>query len=152
MAISPNTNFTVGAVFTSAQANAFPRGIMAYNTASSSDSTVTAEEVQISSVTFTAETGRLYKISYYEPGFGSSTAAAMTMRIRITNIAGAIQQQGIVYNTGAQQQNGFITNIIGFTTGSTTLVATLQNSTGTGSANRSGTAQAILMVEDIGPT
>jgi hypothetical protein len=152
MAIAPNTNFTVGAVFTAAQANAFPRGIMAFNTASATDSSVTSEEVQISSVTFTAETGRLYKISYYEPGFGSSSAAAMTMRIRITNISGAIQQQGIVYNTGAQQQNGFITNIIGFTTGSTTLVATLQNSTGTGTANRSGTAQAILMVEDIGPT
>lgn len=150
MAISPNTDFTTGAVFTSAQANAFPRGLMAYNTASTTDSSVTAEEVQISSVTFTAVAGRGYRISYYEPGFGSSVAAAMTMRIRLTNISGAIQQQGIVYNTGAQQQNGFITNIVSFSAGSTTLVATLQNSTGTGTANRSGTSQAILMVEDVG--
>jgi hypothetical protein len=150
MAISPNTNFTVGAVLTSAQANAFPRGLMAYNTASTTDASVTVEEVQISSVTFTAEAGRGYRISYYEPGFGSSTAAAMTMRIRLTNISGAIQQQGIVYNTGAQQQNGFVTNIVSFSAGSTTLVATLQNSAGTGTANRSGTAQAILMVEDVG--
>ena len=150
MAISPNTNFTTGQVLTATNANQWPRGVMAYNTNSSTDSTVTVEEVEISGVTFTAEAGRAYKISYYEPGFGSSTAAAMTMRIRLTNISGAIQQQGIIYNTGSQQQNGFITNIVSFSAGSTTLVATLQNSAGTGSANRSGTAQAILIVEDIG--
>ena len=150
MAISPNTNFTTGQVLTATNANQWPRGLMAYNTNSTTDSSVTVEEVEISGVTFTAEAGRAYKISYYEPGFGSSAGAAMTMRIRITNISGAIQQQGIVYNTGAQQQNGFIMNVVSFSAGSTTLVATLQNSTGTGTANRSGTAQAVLMVEDIG--
>jgi len=72
------------------------------------------------------------------------------MRIRLTNISGTIQQQGIVYNTGAQQQNGFIQNVVTFTAGSVVLVATLQNSAGTGTANRSGTAQALLLVEDIG--
>ena len=123
---------------------------MAFNTASTTDSSITAEEIQITSSAFTAATGRLYRISYYEPGFGSSTSAAMTMRIRLTNLAGAVQQTGIVYNTGVQQQNGFIQNVVSFTAGSTVLVATLQNSAGTGSANRSGTAQGILMVEDIG--
>ena len=152
MAINPNTQFSSGAVYTADQANRFPRGIMQYNTASSSDSSVTAEEIQITLASFTAVANRFYRISYYEPGFGSSVAAAMTMRIRLTNISGAIQQQGIVYNTGAQQQNGFIQNIVTFTAGSVVLVATLQNSAGTGSANRSGTAQAILLVEDIGPS
>ena len=150
MAINPNTDFSTGAILTADQQNRFPRGLMAYNTASTTDATVTAEEVQISSVTFTAVAGRGYRISYYEPGFGGSTAAAMTMRIRLTNISGTIQQQGIVYNTTAQQQNGYIQNLVSFSAGSVTLVATLQNSAGTGSANRSGTAQAILMVEDVG--
>ena len=152
MAISPNTDFFSGAVLTAAQQNRFPRGIMQYNTASSSDSSITAEEIQITLASFTAVANRFYRISYYEPGFGSSVAAAMTMRIRLTNISGAVQQTGIVYNTGAQQQNGFIQNIVTFTAGSVVLVATLQNSAGTGSANRSGTAQAILLVEDIGPS
>jgi hypothetical protein len=124
---------------------------MAYNTSSSTDASITGEEIQITLASFTAATGRLYRISYYEPGFGSSTAAAMTMRIRLTNLAGVIQQQGIIYNTGAQQQNGFIQNVVSFTAGSIVLVATLQASTGTGSANRSSTAQGVLMVEDIGP-
>lgn len=151
MAVNPNTDFTAGNILTAAQQNRFPRGIMAYNTATASDSTVTAEEVQISSVTFTAVANRLYRLTYYEPGFGSSTAAAMTMRIRITNISGAIQQQGIVYNTGAQQQNGIVVGYATYSAGSVTLVATLQNSTGTGSANRSATAFAFLSVEDVGP-
>jgi len=150
MAITPNTAFSSGAVYTADQANRFPRGVMQYNTNSTTDASVTAEEIQITLPAFTAATGRLYRISYYEPGFGSSTSAAMTMRIRLTNLAGAIQQTGIIYNTGTQQQNGFITNVVSFTAGSIVLVATLQNSAGTGSANRSSTAQGILMVEDIG--
>ena len=150
MAITPNTLFSSGAVYTADQANRFPRGVMQYNTNSTTDASVTAEEIQITLSAFTAVTGRLYRISYYEPGFGSSTAAAMTMRIRLTNLAGAVQQTGIVYNTGTQQQTGFIQNVVSFTAGSIVLVATLQNSAGTGSANRSGTAQGVLMVEDIG--
>jgi hypothetical protein len=123
---------------------------MQYNTNSATDASVTAEEIQITLPAFTAATGRLYRISYYEPGFGSSVGAAMTMRIRLTNLSGAIQQTGTIYNTGTQQQNGLITNVVSFTAGSIVLVATLQNSAGTGSANRSSTAQGILIVEDIG--
>ena len=150
MAITPNTAFSSGAVYTANQANRYPRGVMQYNTNSTTDASITGEEIQITSSSFTPATGRLYRISYYEPGFGSSTPAAMTMRIRLTNLAGAVQQQGIVYNTGTQQQSGFITNVVSFTAVSTVLVATLQNSAGTGSANRSGTAQGVLLVEDIG--
>ena len=149
MAITPNTLFSSGAVYTADQANRFPRGVMQYNTNSTTDASVTAEEIQITLSAFTGVAGRLYRVSYYEPGFGSSTGAAMTMRIRLTNLAGAVQQAGIVYNTGTQQQNGFIQNVVSFT-GSTVLVATLQNSAGTGSANRSATSQAVLIVEDIG--
>ncbi len=151
MAINPNVTFVSGDVLTAAQQNRFPRGIMAYNTASTTDSTITVEELQVTASTFTAEANRLYRVSYYEPGFGSSTGAAMTMRVRLTNITGAIQQTGIIFNTGTQQQNGFIQNVLSFNAGSVVLVATLQNSAGTGSANRSATAQAVLLIEDIGP-
>lgn len=148
---NPNTVFSSGAVYTADQANRFPRGVMAYQTSSTTDSSIGGEEIQITTPSFLPVAGRLYRISYFEPGFGSSTPAGMVMRIRKTNLAGAIQNQSVVYNTGVQQQSGFITNIVSFTAVSTVLVATLQVNAGSGSANRSGDAQAILIVEDIGP-
>ena len=151
MAINPNTDFSSGAVLTAAQQNRFPRGIMAYGANTSTDSTITVEEQEVAPVTFTAVANRLYRLTYYEPGFGSSSAAAMTMRIRQTNITGTILQQGIVYNTGAQQQSGCVIGYSTFSAGSVTVLATLQNSSGTGSANRSATAFAVLSVEDVGP-
>lgn len=151
MAINPNTDFTAGAVLTNTQQNRFPRGIMAYVASTTTDSTVTSEEVQITSTSFTAVANRYYKITYFEPGFGSSTAAAMTMRVRQTNISGTVLQSAVVYNTGAQQQQGHLVAFVTFTAGAVTLVATLQNSAGTGSANRSSTAVAFLAVEDVGP-
>jgi len=151
MAINPNTNFTAGAVLTSAQQNRFPRGVMAYASVTATDSSVTAEEVQITTASFTAVANRYYKITYFEPGFGSSTAAAMTMRVRQTNISGTVLQSAVVYNTGVQQAQGHLVAYATFAAGSVVLVATLQNSAGTGSANRSATAIAFLSVEDIGP-
>jgi hypothetical protein len=151
MAVNPNTDFSSGAVLTAAQQNRFPRGVMAYNESTSTDASITAEEIQITLAAFTAVANRLYRLTYYEPGFGSSVAAAMTMRIRLTNLAGAVQQTGIVYNTGIQQQTGCLVGYTTFSAGSVVLVATLQSSAGTGSANRSSTNQAKLCVEDVGP-
>ena len=151
MAIAPNTTFVANTVLTAAQQNAFGFGIVARDINSTTDSTVTVEEQEVAPVTFTAIANRYYKLTYYEPGFGSTTGAAMTMRIRQTNITGTILQQGIVYNTGTQQQNGVVIGCNTFAAGSTTVLATLQNSAGTGSANRSVTAYALLLVEDIGP-
>lgn len=151
MAVNPNTDFTAGNILTAAQQNRFPRGIMAYNTATATDSTVTAEEVQISSVTFTAVANRLYRLTYYEPAFGGTTAAGMTMRIRLTNISGTVQQTGQVYNNSSYQQGGIVIGYTTYSAGSVTLVATLQNSAGTGSAVRSSTSFAFLSVEDVGP-
>jgi hypothetical protein len=151
MAVNPNTDFSSGAVLTAAQQNRFPRGIMAYNTATGTDSTITVEEIQITAPAFTAVANRLYRIIYYEPGFGSSTPAAMIMRVRLTNVTGGIQQEAIIENTGAQQTNGILIGYSTFAAGSTVLVATLQTNAGTGSANRSGVKFAILSVEDVGP-
>jgi len=151
MAINPNTDFSVSDVLTSAQMNRVPRGVVAYTYATGTDATITSEEVQITSSSFTAVANRYYKITYFEPGFGSSVAASMTMRVRLTNISGTVLQTALVYNTGVQQQSGLLTAFTTFSAGSVTLVATLQNSSGTGSANRSSTNIAFLSVEDVGP-
>lgn len=153
MAINPNTDFSAGAVLTAAQQNRFPRGVMAFNSVTTTDSTITTEEVQVTSSAFTAVANRYYRITYYEPGFGSSVAAAMTMRIRQgTTTGGTLLQQGEVYNTGAQQQFGQIVGVHTFSAGSVQLVGTCANSAGTGSATRSSTKYAFILVEDIGPS
>ena len=60
MAIAPNTTFTTQ-VLTSTQMNALPFGICALTTNTTSDSTITSEEVQITGSSFTAIANRYYK-------------------------------------------------------------------------------------------
>ena len=151
MAVNPNTDFSSGNVLTADQQNRFPRGIVAYNTNSTSDTTITVEEQEIAPITFTAVANRLYRLTYYEPAFGSTTAASMTMRIRQTNITGTVLQSGVIYNNSFYQQGGIIMGYATFSAGSVTVLATLQNSAGTGSAIRSSTGFAFLSVEDTGP-
>jgi hypothetical protein len=66
MAVNPNTNFTVGQVATADQMNRFPRGAMGYvySTAGNITLTTTVQDIPGASVTFTAVSGRLYKITY----------------------------------------------------------------------------------------
>jgi len=61
MAINPNTNFSAGAVLTSAQQNRFPRGVMAFTKATASGA-INSEAVQITGSSFTAVANRYYKI------------------------------------------------------------------------------------------
>jgi hypothetical protein len=150
MAINPNTTFTAGAVYTADQSNRFPRGVMAFTTATSTDSTITSEEVQITGASFTAVANRYYKITYFEPGM-SGTNTAGNARIRLTNISGAVQQlQGFaIPSTGG----GFVhmSAVSTLTAGTTNFVATLSSDSGTITASRSSTRYAFLLVEDIGP-
>lgn len=150
MAISPNVDFSAGAVLTSAQQNKFPRGVMAFNTATATDSTITSEEIQITGSSFTAVANRYYKITYFEPGM-SGTNTAGNARIRLTNLAGAVQQlQGFaIPSTGG----GFVhmSAVTTLTAGSTNFVATLSSDSGTITATRAATRYAFLLVEDIGP-
>jgi acyl dehydratase len=152
MAISPNTDFTAGQVFTAAQANAFPRGIMAYAQVTSSDLSITAEEVQITSASFTAVANRYYKVTYLEPGFAGGTGY-VAARVRKTNISGAIIQQTYFGITADTDKNRTLTcQWVGtFTAGAQVLVATLQTNTGTGAAYRGADSIAFLLVEDLGP-
>jgi hypothetical protein len=150
MAINPNVDFTVGAVLTAAQQNRFPRGVMAYNSATTSDATITSEEVQVTGSSFTAVANRYYKITYYEPGIGGTNTGG-NARIRLTNISGTVYQlQGFaVPSTGG----GFVhmSAITTLAAGTTNFVATLASDSGTIQATRSSTRYAFLLVEDIGP-
>jgi len=150
MAINPNTDFSSGSVYTADQANRFPRGVMARNTATASDTTVTAEEVQITGSSFTAVANRYYKITYFEPNPTSGTGY-FAFRIRQTNLAGTVLNTAYqTVGAGIERQSHMIW-VGTFSAGTVNVVATAQQSAGTGSLVRSSTVVAYLLVEDIGP-
>jgi hypothetical protein len=151
MAINPNTDFTTGQVLTSSQANRFPRGIMAFTSVTASDTTVTAEEVQVTGASFTAVANRYYRITYYEPQMLSSSAGIATLNIRQTNISGTILNSATCAISTTQQTSSEAIAVTTLSAGATNVVATLTMSAGTGSATRSSTRYAFLLVEDIGP-
>jgi hypothetical protein len=153
MAISPNTDFTSGQILTATQQNQFPRGIMALNTNTSSSASITAEALQITSTSFTAVANRYYKITYFEPDVvvNGATVDYVFLRIRLTNIAGAIQQSGTA-EISAQRSAAQIELIKTFTAGSVTICGTL-TAAGTGSiiSNRAADKVGYISVEDVGP-
>ena len=155
MAINPNVDFTTGQTLLASEQNRFPRGIMAYNTVVLTDATVTAEEVMITGSNFTAVANRYYRITYQEPSLASAGAnAVFTLRIRLTNLAGAVQNEVRELNQSASTAiptSGICQAIVTLTAGTQNFVATLQCSSGTGQAQRSGTIIGFLLVEDIGP-
>ena len=150
MAINPNTNFSTGQVATSDQMNRFPRGVMALTQNTTSDNSITAEEVQITGASFTAVANRYYKISYFEPNLNAGTGY-FTFQIRKTNISGTVIQQFYEQNGSGLDRFAHGIWVGTLTAGSQNFVATASMSAGTGNLSRGGTRIAYLLVEDIGP-
>ena len=155
MAISPNDDFVVGQILTATECNQFPRGIVAFAQSTTSDTTITAEEIQLTASTFTAVANRYYRITYYEPQVTTPATAgvSVTSRIRLTNLAGTQYQSGIMQNAPATAVAfGINTVWVGtLTAGSTVIVASLACSSGTATATRSATQPGQITIEDIGP-
>jgi hypothetical protein len=158
---NPNTQFSSGAVYTADQANRFPRGIMASPaTSTSSQNMSTTSTISTGmTVTFTAETGRLYKITYLEPEVQTPTVAAgeSLIAIKLTDASGStFAASALVTPSAAKTENQMTAIAIESfgTAGSKTIVGThiTSSTTGTPQLQRSSTRQAILIVEDIGPT
>ena len=146
-----NTTFTAGNVLTAVQMNNFGRGLMATPaTSTSTDSTITAEEVMLT-YTFTAVNGRNYLLQYFEPVIVGTSGGTLTARIRDTNISGTVLQT--FKSTIATLTNTIALCQVVYTataSGSLTIVATLQASAGTVTATRSSTQFPQLYAIDIG--
>ena len=149
MAINPNTQFSSGAVYTADEANRFPRGVMNLASANTG-SNVTAEAVQLTGSSFTAVANRYYKITYFEPNLFQGTGY-WVFRIRQTNLTGTTLNTS--YNTTGTGIDRQMTMVwVGtFSAGTVNVVATAEQSAGTGTLARSATVVAYLLVEDIGP-
>lgn len=126
---------------------------MAFNTVITGVTGITAEALQITGSTFTPVLNRLYRITYYEPNVTTSVTGSLVLKIRLTNISGAIQNQ-IVLDCGSTGvgTGGSCVAVKSFaSTTPTNVVGTLFNFAGSGAAARSSTNIAFLLVEDIGP-
>jgi hypothetical protein len=130
-----------------------PRGVMAYVTSTATNSVTTTETVYLTSPSFTAVAGRLYKLSSYDAGIGPSGAIGsvlITTRIRLTNASGTVYGYSNVTASGGGNNTSVSNSVITtLAAGSTVIVHTAALSTG--SANRGGGLTSWLLVEDIGP-
>ena len=153
MAINPNTDFTALTVLTAAQQNRFPRGIVAYAQTTTTDSTITAEEIQVTSTTFTAVANRYYRITYYEPQVSSASGGFLVGYIRKTNVAGTQYASSIFQSPTGFALNGYlnVSAVTTFSAGSTVVVGTIASGAGTSTATRNANYPAWICVEDIGP-
>lgn len=158
MAISPNVTFVSGAVFTAAQANAFPFGIVAKaNSTTSYTLTTTITATTGMSVTFTAIANRNYKITYYEPIVETTSAASGQTNLKIfqTNTAGTQLTSTFLNNSAAVKILGTINavSVNTFSAGSVTIIgaASTTSVTGTPVLQRNLFFPSLLLVEDMGP-
>jgi hypothetical protein len=124
---------------------------MALNQSTTADTSITAEEVQITGSSFTAVAGRNYRITYFEPNVVNGTGY-FTFRIRQTSLAGTVLNTS--YNTAGTgiDRQAMMIWVGTFSAGTVNVVATAAQTAGTGILSRGATTVAYLLVEDIGPT
>ena len=129
-------------------------GLVGSATSTTSDTSITAEEVELT-VTWTAVANRNYKLSWFEPdtGIAGAGGAAIILRFRSTNLVGTQLQLAWSWIISSSVDTFSQCVYYGtFSAGSTTVVATAQQSGGvTFQLNRGTGKAAFFVVEDIGP-
>jgi hypothetical protein len=142
-----NTNFTAGQILTAAQANNFPRGLMA-RVSGTSAVNFSGETLGLTSPSFTAVVDRLYRITYFEPAITS--VGNVELRLRLTNTTGSLLALSSVNSVAGNDGQAMCTVVTTLTAGSTVIVGTGQSSTNNGDMFRNASYLAQLIVEDIG--
>jgi len=146
MAISPNTNFAVGQVLTSTQANQFPRGVVAYT--SNATTTITAAILTGLNTTYTFAADRMYRISV-------AGAFSLTGDILCEIWLDSTTQQRIFDSRFASRASTFA-NIQGMwvgtvAAGSKTAKLYVTALSGTVTNGATSTMPNQLIIEDLGP-
>ena len=112
----------------------------------------TTETVDLTTPSFTAVTGRLYKLTYFFPGYYSQGAnTEMYVRIRTTNTSGTLLASCTMRAETALTSSGSLVGYTTLTGGSYTLVGTVAAYTNTLTITSGANFNAFLLVEDIGP-
>ena len=152
-----NNAFTVSQTLTAQECNNLPFGVATFDS-DASDYNLTTSLTAIaglSPASWTADSTRLYKITWFEPQCQTSTVASyINLQLRQTNAAGTQLQSTFVQNeTAVSTTTGQTCIFIGtFASGSVTVVpcALSSSTTGTPRLVHSGTARAFIIVEDVG--
>ena len=156
MPIAPNTTFVSGAILTAAQMNALPWGVVAFAEASTNLTFSSTETLSITASTFTAVTGRYYRVTYFEPQLPQvQNNNTVTQSLKITNTAGTRLSATVYTNTTAvagATNSATLVWVGTLTAGSTVLIGSLTSPGASVSASRSATLLAQIIVEDIGPS
>jgi hypothetical protein len=151
MAINPNTDFTPGAVFTAGQADRFPRGIMALSLITANANIVNAEST-FTSVTFTAEADRYYKITWFSGLIINSSSAVNNFYFREATATGTVIQQAQQFTSAGEGHIFSMSVVKTFSAGARSVFARFDENAGTATVMTSGaTRPSYLMVEDVGP-
>ena len=112
----------------------------------------TTETVDLTTPSFTAVTGRLYKLTYFFAGYYSVGAnTEMYVRIRTTNTSGALLASCTMRAETALTSSGSLVGYTTLTGGSYTLVSTVAAMSNTLTITGGTNFNAFLLVEDIGP-
>mgnify|MGYP003647094016 CR=1 FL=1 len=153
-----NNAFTVSQTLTATEMNNLPFGVADHTSSASDDTLSTSLTASLGmSVTWTADSTRLYKITYYEPQVRSSSVLSsyVDLELRQTNVSGTQLQQIFVGNVTAAvitTESATVTYIGTFSSGSRTVIgaALVSSTTGAPKLLRSGTSRAYIICEDVG--
>ena len=152
-----NNVFVVGQTLTAQECNNLPFGVASFDSDASNYNLTTSLTAvpNLGPATCTADSTRLYKITWYEPQCQTSTLASyINLQLRETNAVGTQLQSTFVQNeTAVSTTTGQTCTYIGtFASGSVTVVpcALVSTTTGTPRLVHSATTRAFILVEDIG--
>lgn len=150
MAITPNTTFTAGNVLTAAQMNRLPWGIMGYAQATSNQTGIsTVTNVTNASVTFTANSTRYYRTTFYVSDVVQQTSAGY-VQLEITDGSNNRKQNSVVLLAAGGETLFCVTVVETGISGSTTRKGRASTTAGTCDLRASATAPLFIVVEDIG--
>jgi hypothetical protein len=154
MAITPNTDFSSGAILTAQQQNNFPRGVMSFAQATANVGPFFAETVMVTLPSFTAVANRYYRVVGFLP-FQETTGAGnqgnFQARIRKGTTTAGTELQRAYDNTFGNSDDFSMTVIwVGtLTAGAQQMVLTFQSSANT-IVYGSATNPMQFFIEDIG--
>jgi hypothetical protein len=151
-----NNAFTVGQTLTAAECNNLPFGVADWATAASNyNITTTITAVPDITVTWTADSTRLYKITYYEPQVRSSTVSGAVISLELRS-----STMGTQYNATEQTNGSAVAVVNGMTViyistfpdGTRTVLGAAKSTSTTGTPQliHAGTQEPYIIVEDIG--
>ena len=151
MAVSPNTDFSAGAIYTAQQANNFPRGVMGY-AISTANMALTTSDADITGMTatFTAVANRLYRAT-----FSCFYQKSTTSRVFFTLADGSNVSQNLSMQQTASGEFDAFTAIFLFTASAGSTTRKMRASTEAGTATIFGVPADgrtySFSIEDMGP-